>query len=243
MTPQRQKSQPKVAKPNGKGQPRVITTNQKTQPVDWEALLAGIPGGKTVLEYAANRIIYRQGEPADSLLYVRRGEVKREVISQQGKEAIIAILGAGEFFGEGCLAGQPLRVSTAVAVSDCTLYRIEKQLMVRLLHEQDEISELFITHLLSRKIRFEGDLIDQFFNSTEKRLARVLLLLAHFGKENRTETVHPGINQEHLAQMVGATRSRVSYFMNKFRTLGFIDYTHNGALTVSNGLLSVILSE
>ena len=169
--------------------------------------------------------------------------MKREIISQQGKEAILAILGAGEIFGEGCLAGQPLRISTAVAVSDCTLYRIEKKLMVRLLHEQHEISELFITHLLSRKIRFEGDLIDQFFNSTEKRLARVLLLLAHFGKENRTETVHPGINQEHLAQMVGATRTRVSYFMNKFRTLGFIDYTQNGTLTVNNGLLSVILSE
>jgi CRP-like cAMP-binding protein len=169
--------------------------------------------------------------------------VKREIISQQGKEAIIAILGAGEFFGEGCLAGQPLRISTAMAVSDCTLYRIEKALMVRLLHEQHGIAELFITHLLSRNIRFEEDLVDQLFNSTEKRLARILLLLAHFGKENRTETVHPGINQEHLAQMVGATRSRVSYFMNKFRALGFIDYTHNGALTVNNGLLSVILSE
>jgi CRP/FNR family transcriptional regulator, cyclic AMP receptor protein len=244
MTPQRQKSQPKVVKPNGKGQPRVITTNQKTQPVDWEALLAGIPGGKTVIEYAANRIIYRQGEPADSLLYVLRGEVKRLVISQQGKEAIIAILGAGEFFGEGCLAGQPLRISSAVAVSDCTLYRIEKQLMVRLLHEQHGIAELFITHLLSRNIRFEGDLVDQLFNSTEKRLARVLLLLAHFGKEDRTETVHPGINQEHLAQMVGATRSRVSHFMNKFRELGFVDYDRsNGGLRVHSGLLSVILSE
>ena len=148
-----------------------------------------------------------------------------------------------EFFGEGFLAGQPLRISTAIAVSDCTLYRIEKALMVRLLHEQHGISEMFLTHLLSRNIRFEEDLVDQLFNSSEKRLARILLLLAHFGKESRAETVHPGINQEHIAQMVGATRSRVSYFMNKFRTLGFIDYTHNGALTVSNGLLSVILSE
>ena len=152
--------------------------------------------------------------------------------SQQGKEAIVSILGDSEFFGEGGLAGQPLHLSTANAVSDCTLYRIEKALMVRLLHEQHGISELFITHLLTRNIRFEGDLVDQLFNSSEKRLARTLLLLAHFGKKSRTETVHPGINQDHLAQMVGTTRSRVSHFMNKFRTLGFIDYEGNGGLTI-----------
>ena len=175
--------------------------------------------------------------------YLQHGKVKLAVTSQEGKEAIVTILDAGEFFGEGCLAGQPLRLSTAIAVGDCTLYRIEKPLMVRLLHEQHGLSELFITHLLSHNIRFEEDLVDQLFNSTDKRLARILLLLAHFGRESRTETVHPGINQEHLAQMVGATRSRVSYFMNKFRTLGFIDYTQNGTLTVNNGLLSVILSE
>jgi CRP-like cAMP-binding protein len=169
--------------------------------------------------------------------------VKRTVGSQQGKEAIVGILGNDEFFGEGCLAGQPLRISSAIAVSDCTLYRIEKALMVRVLHEQHGISELFMTHLLSRNIRFEEDLVDQLFNSSEKRLARILLLLAHYGKESRTETVHPGINQEHLAQMVGTTRSRVSHFMNKFRSLGFIDYAGNGGLTVNNGLLSVILSE
>jgi CRP-like cAMP-binding protein len=141
------------------------------------------------------------------------------------------------------LPGQPFRISTAMAVTDCTLYRIEKSLMVRLLHEQHGIAELFIMHLLSRNIRFEGDLVDQLFNSSEKRLARILLLLAHFGKESRTETVHPGINQEHLAQMVGTTRSRVSHFMNKFRTLGFIDYAGNGALTVNSGLLSVVLHD
>ena len=175
--------------------------------------------------------------------YLHQGKVKLAVTSQQGKEAIVTILGDNEFFGEGCLAGQPLRISTAIAVTDCTLYRIEKSLMVRLLHEQHGISELFITHLLSRNIRFEEDLVDQLFNSSEKRLARILLLLAHFGKESRTETVHPGINQEHLAQMVGTTRSRVSHFMNKFRTLGFIDYTGNGALTVNSGLLSVVLHD
>jgi CRP-like cAMP-binding protein len=169
--------------------------------------------------------------------------VKRTVASEQGKEAIVAILGSDEFFGEGCLAGQPLRISTAIAVDDCTLYKIEKPLMMHLLHEQHEVSEFFITHLLSRNIRFEEDLVDQLFNSSEKRLARILLLLAHFGKESRTETIHPGINQEHLAQMVGTTRSRVSHFMNKFRALGFIDYAGNGALTVNNGLMSVILND
>ena len=243
MTPQRQKSQPKVVKANSKAKRTLAAPNGKAQPVDWTPFLAGISHGKTALEYGANRIIYRQGDPADSIFYIRRGRVKRTVGSQQGKEGIVGILGDDEFFGEGCLAGQLLRISTAIAVSDCTLYRVEKPLMMRLLHEQYEISEFFITHLLSRNIRFEEDLVDQLFNSSEKRLARILLLLAHFGKESKTETVHPGINQEHLAQMVGATRSRVSYFMNKFRTLGFIDYTHNGALTVSNGLLSVILSE
>ena len=241
MTPR--KIQPKVIRATGKGKPTPAAANERTQPVDWVAFLEGISRGKTLLELGADRIIYRQGDPADSIFYIRRGKVKRTVASQQGKEAIVGILGDDEFFGEGCLAGQPLRISTAIAMSDCTLYRIEKALMMRLLHEQHEISELFITHLLSRNIRFEEDLVDQLFNSSEKRLARILLLLAHFGKESRTETVHPGINQEHLAQMVGTTRSRVSHFMNKFRTLGFIDYTGDGALTVNNGLLSVILSE
>jgi CRP-like cAMP-binding protein len=237
------KIQPKVIRATGKGKPTPATANEKTQPVDWVAFLAGISRGKTLLELGADRIIYRQGEPADSIFYIRRGKVKRTVASQQGKEAIVGILGEHEFFGEGCLAGQPWRISTAIAMSDCSLYRIEKALMMRLLHEQHEVSEFFITHLLSRNIRFEEDLVDQLFNSSEKRLARILLLLAHFGKESRTETVHPGINQEHLAQMIGTTRSRVSHFMNKFRTLGFIDYTSDGALTVNNGLLSVILSE
>jgi CRP/FNR family cyclic AMP-dependent transcriptional regulator len=215
--------------------------NKKTRPVDWEAFLAGFSRGKTVIEYNAGRNIFRQGDPADSVFYLRRGKVKLSVTSQQGKEAIVAVSDANEFFGEGCLAGQPLRISTAIAVTDCTVTRIEKPLMARMLHEKHDVSELFVTHLLSRNIRFEGDLVDQLFNSSEKRLARILLLLAHFGKESRTETVHPAINQEHLAQMVGTTRSRVSHFMNKFRTLGFIDHTGSGALTVNSGLLSMIL--
>ena len=243
MTPQKQKSQPKVVKANGKGKPTLAAANGKTPPVDWIAFLAGISRGKSVLEFGAGRTIFVQGDAADSVWYLQRGKVKLAVTSQEGREAIVTILDAGEFFGEGCLAGQLLRISTATAVSDCTLYRIEKALMVRLLHEQHGLSEMFLTHLLSRNIRFEEDLVDQLFNSTEKRLARILLLLAHFGKESRTEMVHPGINQEHLAQMVGATRSRVSHFMNKFRSLGFIDYAGNGALTVNNGLLSVILSD
>jgi CRP-like cAMP-binding protein len=226
-----------------KSQPEPITPNQKSPPIDWAAFLAGMSRGKTVLEYGAERTIFSQGDPADSVWYLHKGKVKLAVTSQQGKEAIVSILGDNEFFGEGCLAGQSLRISTAIAVSDCTLYRIEKPLMVRMLHEQHGISELFIAHLLTRNTRFEEDLVDQLFNSSEKRLARILLLLAHFGKESRSETVHPGINQEHLAQMVGTTRSRVSHFMNKFRTLGFIDYTGSGALSVNSGLLSVVLSD
>jgi CRP-like cAMP-binding protein len=226
-----------------KSQPEPITPNQKSPPVDWAAFLAGMSRGKTVLEYGANRTIFVQGDPADSVWYLHKGKVKLAVTSQQGKEAIVSVLGGNEFFGEGCLAGQSLRVSTAMAVTDCTLYRIEKALMVRLLHEQHGIAESFIAHLLTRNTRFEEDLVDQLFNSSEKRLARILLLLANFGKESRTETVHPGINQEHLAQMVGTTRSRVSHFMNKFRTLGFIDYAGSGALTVNSGLLSVVLSD
>jgi CRP/FNR family transcriptional regulator, cyclic AMP receptor protein len=194
------------------------------------------------LEYGANRSIFRQGDPADSVFYLRRGKVKLSVTSQQGKEAIVAILGSGEFLGEGCLAGQPLRIASASAVTDCSLARIEKPLMARMLHEQHDLSELFVTHLLSRNIRYEEDLVDQLFNSSEKRLARILLLLSHFGKESRAETILPSITQESLAQMVGTTRSRVSHFMNKFKGLGFVAYD-GSALTVNSGLFSVLLHD
>ena len=199
--------------------------------------------GKPLWNTESTARIFEQGQPADSLFYVRKGKVKLTVISQQGKEAIVAILDAGEFFGEGCLAGQPLRMATAVAMTDCTLDKIEKSLMVRMLHEQHDVSELFVKHLLSRNIRYEADLVDQLFNSSEKRLARILLLLAHFGKESRAEPVLPGISQDSLAQMVGTTRSRVSHFMNKFRKLGFIDYRKARGLTVHSGLLSVVLHD
>jgi len=215
---------------------------KETQPVDWEVLLSGIFRGKSVVECGMDRDIFRQGQPADSLFYLRRGKVKLVVTSQQGKEAIVAILNSGEFFGEGCLTGQPLRMATAVAMADCTLDKIEKSLMAQKLHEQHDLSELFVKHLLSRNIRYEADLVDQLFNSSEKRLARILLLLSHFGKESRAEPVIPRVNQDTLAQMVGTTRSRVSHFMNRFREHGFIDYD-DAKLTVHSGLLNVVLHD
>jgi CRP-like cAMP-binding protein len=221
----------------------VIAKTKKELLVDWETLLAGISRGKTVLECGADDIIFTQGEPADSLFFVLRGRVKLAVASPEGKEAIVATRGTGEFFGEGCLAGQPLRMATAISVGDCTLTRVEKPTMARLLHEQQGLAEVFVTHLLSRNIRYEADLVDQLFNSGEKRLARILLLLSHFGKESMTETVVPGITQEHLAQMVGTTRSRINHFMNNFRKLGFIDYNHDAGLIVHRGLRGVILHD
>jgi CRP-like cAMP-binding protein len=226
----------------GKDGNKIGRVQEKIGSVDWEALLNGIFRGKTVIECGMDCNIFQQGQPADSLFYIRRGKVKLTVISQQGKEAIIAILSAGEFFGEGCLTGQPLRMATAVAMTECNLDKIEKSLMVRMLHEQHDVSELFITHLLSRNIRYEADLVDQLFNSSEKRLARILLLLSHFGKESKAESVIPTVSQDTLAQMVGTTRSRVSHFMNRFREHGFIDYD-NGGLTVHSGLLSVVLHD
>ena len=215
---------------------------KKEQSVDWEALLDGIFRGKTVIECGMDRNVFRQGQPSDSLFYLRRGRVKLTVISQQGKEAIIAILSAGDFFGEGCLAGQPLRMATAIAMTDCTLDKIEKLLMARMLHEHHDISELFVKHLLTRNIRYEADLVDQLFNSSEKRLARILLQLSNYGKESRAEAIVPGVKQETLAKMVGTTRSRVSHFMNRFREHGFIDYD-GGGLTVHSGLLTVVLKD
>ena len=217
---------------------------KKTGPFDWGHLLAEMGNSKTVLETKSKRHIYVQGDPADSVLFLQSGKVKISVMSNQGKEAIVVVLDSGDFFGEGCLAGQPLRMATATAATDCTLVRIEKPAMVRMLHEQHDVSERFATHLLSRNIRFEEDLIDQLFNSTELRLARILLLLSHFGKESQAETVMPGVSQDSLAQMVGTTRSRTSHFMNKFKKLGFIDYEgHKGRLTVHRGLLSVVLHD
>lgn len=223
--------------------PEAAGAEKKKQSIDWEKLISSFVGGTKYIEYGASRAIFAQGDSADSLFYVRKGKVKISVTSAQGKEAIVAILAGGEFFGEGCLAGQLLRISSATTVTDCSMARIEKAQMARMLHERQGVSELFVTHLLARNIRFEGDLVDQLFNSSEKRLARILLLLAHFGKESKSESVHPRINQEDLAQMVGTTRSRVSHFMNKFRELGFVDYSENGGMKVNSGLLSVVLKD
>ncbi len=207
---------------------------------DWAALLTRISTGRSVLEYGEHDTVFMQGQPADSLYFLLRGKVRLAVATHEGKEAIVATLGPGEFFGEGCLAGQPLRMATAISVGDCTLTRVEKPMMLRLLHEEPGLAELFVTHLVARIIRYEADFIDQMFNSSEKRLARMLLLLSHFGKESKTETVVAGVNQEHLAQMVGTTRSRINLFMNRFRKLGYIDYNSEAGLTVHRGLLGVL---
>jgi len=217
-----------------------VAGDKKRPTAGWETFLTGISRGKTVLEYRAKRNIFMQGELAESMFFLERGKVKLAVASFDGKEAIVATLGPGEFFGEGCLAGQPLRMATAISVEDCTLTRVEKPIMARMLHEEKGLAEMFVTHLLSRNIRYEADLVDQIFNSSEIRLARMLLLLSHFSKESKTETVVPGINHENLAQMVGTTRSRINYFMNKFRKLGFIDYSSR-EMTVHSGLLDVVL--
>ena len=209
-------------------------------PDNWEALLAGIARGRTVAEYESGHAIYRQGEPADAVYFLLEGKVQLAVSSHDGKEAIVATLGPGEFLGEGCLASQTVRTGSATSVGPSTLARVEKLTMARLLHEEQGLAAIFIAHLLTRIVRGEADLVDQIFNSSEKRLARMLLLLSHFGKDSTTETVVDGVNQEHLAQMVGTTRSRINYFMNKFRKLGYIDYAGDGGLAVHRGLLRVL---
>jgi CRP/FNR family cyclic AMP-dependent transcriptional regulator len=217
-----------------------IATATGGRPGEWETLLVRISKGRTVLEYDDNATIFMQGQAADAVLFILRGKVQLAVSSSEGKEAIVATLDAGEFFGEGCLAGQPTRIATATAVGACALIRIDKPAMSGLLHDEPGFAELFVTRLLSRIVRYEADLVDQMFNSSEKRLARMLLLLSHFGKDSQTETVVAGVNQEHLAQMVGTTRSRINLFMNKFRKRGFIEYSTETGLTVHRGLLSVL---
>jgi CRP/FNR family transcriptional regulator, cyclic AMP receptor protein len=208
---------------------------------DPKAFLASVSEGKTISKYRKNQIVYTQGEAADAVFYVQQGKVKLTVVSEQGKEAVVAILGSGQFFGEGCLNGHPLRIATTRAVDECVITRLEKAIMVATIHDEPEFSELFMSYLLTRNSRIEEDLIDQLFNSSEKRLARLLLLLANFGKEGRPEPVIGSFSQETLAEMIGTTRSRVSFFMNKFRKLGFIEY--NGKIEVHNSLLNVVLHD
>lgn len=215
---------------------------RKAEPTfDPKAFLAKAGGGRMISKHQMNQVIFAQGDPADSVIYIRHGKVKVIVNSAQGKEAVVAILGPDEFCGEGCLAGQPRRMATATAMTDCELMRLEKSAMIRVLHDEPAFSEMFVAHLLARTIRVEEDLVDQLFNSSEKRLARALLLLANFGKEGKPEPIIAKVSQETLAEMIGTTRSRVSHFMNKFRDLGFIEY--NGTLKVHSSLLSVVLHD
>jgi CRP/FNR family cyclic AMP-dependent transcriptional regulator len=201
--------------------------------------LSKIGSGQTVQHYRKKQVMYAQGDPANAVFYVEKGRVKLTVVSPRGKSAVVAMVGPGEFLGEGCLAGQPLRTASAAAMTETTLVRIERRTMIAALHGPSALTELFLAHLLSRTARMEEDLVDQLFNSSEKRLARVLLLLAHFGKEGKAEPVIPKISQETLAEMIGTTRSRVSGFMNKFRKLGFIEY--NGGLHVHSSLMNLLL--
>ncbi len=214
---------------------------KRTMLFDPKTFLTIVGSGKTILKSRKKQIIFSQGDAADAVFYLLEGKIKLTVISQKGKEAIVAVLGRGDFFGEACLAGQLVRIATATSMDDSTIVRIEKNAMIRVLHEEATFSELFMSHLLSRNIRIEEDLVDQLFNSSEKRLARVLVLLAHFGKESKTEPIIPKISQETLADMVGTTRSRISFFMNKFRKLGLIEY--NGGLRIHSSLLNIILHD
>jgi CRP/FNR family transcriptional regulator, cyclic AMP receptor protein len=218
---------------------------QSKQELDTRALLSKADQGKSLADHRKNHQIFVQGAPADAIFYIQKGKIKLTVVSKHGKEAVVAILGAGEFFGEGCLAGQQHRMASATTMSDCSITRLEKGGAVRLLHNQPAFSELFLHHMLSRNIRIEEDLVDQLFNSSEKRLARVLLLLANFGKEGKPEPVIPKVSQETLAGIVGTTRSRVSFFMNRFRKQGFVQYSgeSGGGLEVHSSLLNVILHD
>ena len=203
------------------------------------AFLTTVGAGRNIARHSKKEVIFAQGEDADAVFYVRKGKVKVAVISKDGKEAIVALLGPDEFVGEGCLIGQPKRLATASALTECETMRVDKKEIQRVLHDELAFSQMFISHILARNARVEEDLVDQLFNSTEKRLARLLLLLANFGKEGRPEPILAKISQETLAEMIGTTRSRVSHFMNKFRKLGFINY--NGHLEVHNSLLGVLL--
>jgi CRP/FNR family cyclic AMP-dependent transcriptional regulator len=208
---------------------------------DPKSFLAKVGKGRTLADYKKNQRVFLQGDPADAIFYIQRGKIKLTVVSRQGKQAVVGMLGTGDFFGEGCLAGQQRRMATASAFSKCSIARVERAAAIRVIHEERDFAEMFLAYLLSRNIRIEEDLVDQLFNSSEKRLARVLLLLANFGKDGKPEEVIPKISQETLAEIVGTTRSRVSFFMNRFRKLGFLEY--NGGLEIHSSLLNVILHD
>jgi CRP/FNR family transcriptional regulator, cyclic AMP receptor protein len=218
-----------------------VVAKRRKVTFDPKMFLAKVGEGKTIANYRKDQIIFSQGEAADAVFYIQHGKVKLTVVSKHGKEAVVAILGPGHFFGEGCLNGHPLRIATTRAMDECMITRLEKATMIAAIHNELEFSELFMSYLLTRNSRIEEDLIDQLFNSSEKRLARLLLLLANFGKEGRPEPIVGKYSQETLAEMIGTTRSRVSFFMNKFRKMGLIEY--NGKLEVHNSLLNVVLND
>jgi CRP/FNR family cyclic AMP-dependent transcriptional regulator len=239
QTPSDRKSQ----RTENSSRPRL--DSKRNREFDPQAFLATIGEGRKALLFPKKQTIFAQGDPADAVFYLQTGKVRLTVVSKTGKEATIGLLSDGSFFGEGSLAGQPLRMGAATAMTDCAVLRIEKQAMLETLHQEHTLSDLFVAYLLTRNIKYEEDLVDQLFNSSEKRLARVLLMLAHFGKEGKPESVIPKISQETLAEMVGTTRSRVSFFMNRFRKLGFIDYAGGaeGGLQVHSSLLNIVLHD
>jgi CRP/FNR family transcriptional regulator, cyclic AMP receptor protein len=220
-----------------------VTAVKRRRRFDLQAFLSTIDGGRTIATFTKRQTIFVQGDKADSVFYIQNGKVKLTVVALGGKEATIGILNEGAFFGEGCLIGQPLRMCFASAMTDCTVMRLDRKIVMEVIHRERAFSDMFITYLLARNIRHEEDLVDQLFNSSEKRLARVLLLLARFGKDGKSETAIPKISQETLAEMVGTTRSRINFFMNRFRKLGFIDYQTGNDLRVRSSLLSLVLHD
>jgi CRP-like cAMP-binding protein len=219
-----------------------VTASKKLINFDIKTFLSTINGGRKIEAFAKKETIFAQGDSSDAVFYIRGGKVKLTVVSETGKEATIGILTEGDFFGEGCLTGQPLRLCSATAMTDCSVMRIDKKSMNEVLHREHAFSDMFVAYLLTRNIRYEEDLVDQLFNSSEKRLARILLLLAQFGKDGKPETVIPKMSQETLAEMIGTTRSRVSFFMNRFRQMGFIGY-NSEELQVNSSLLNVVLHD
>jgi CRP/FNR family transcriptional regulator, cyclic AMP receptor protein len=222
---------------------RPVVAGKKLSKFDPKTFLSTVNGGRKIEAVLRKQTIFAQGDPSDSVFYIQSGKVTLTVVSQIGKEATIGILNKGDFFGEGCLTGQSFRLCSATAMTDCSVMKIDKKSMVEVLHREHSFSDMFVAYLLSRNIRYEEDLVDQLFNSSEKRLARILLLLARFGKDGKPETVIPKISQETLADMIGTTRSRVSFFMNRFRKLGLIDYHGGDDLQVYSSLLNIVLHD
>jgi CRP-like cAMP-binding protein len=212
-------------------------------PFDAQSFLASVGEGRSTVKFPRAETVFRQGDPADAVFYIQKGEIRLTVTSKQGKQAVIATLEEGHFFGEGCLAGQNLHMASAIATVESVCVRIEKATMIRVLHDQPSLTEMFLAYLLHRTVDIEADLVDQLFNSSEQRLARVLLLLAHFAKEGKMQPVLPNISQDVLAARVGTTRSRINFFMNKFRKLGFIEYNGRGSLKVHTSLLNVVVHD